>query len=144
MSGYVVDATVVMKWCIDEPLSRVALALRSVPLHAPDLLLSDCATVLARKSRQGELTDEQVNEAADLLGRATIDLHPSRPLFERTLMLARDIDCPVRDCVYLATAWLLELPLVTADMALIKATRFSSSRSTTIPMVTPLAALELK
>jgi predicted nucleic acid-binding protein len=141
MSGYVVDATVVMKWFIDEPLSRVALALRSVPLHAPDLLLSDCITILARKSRQGELTDKQVDEAADLLSRAAIDLHPSRPLFERSLILARDTKCPVRGCLYLATAWLLELPLVTADAELIEATRFSSLSSTTVPTVTPLATL---
>jgi predicted nucleic acid-binding protein len=137
--GCVVDASVVVKWFVDEPLSEAALALREVPLHAPDVLLTDCADILWRKGLRREMTDEQVSEAADLLQYASIGLHPTRMLLEQILGFARDLKHPTRDCVYLATAWLLELPLVTADQRFAAFVRNASAERTTLPKVLPLA-----
>lgn len=136
--GCVVDASVVIKWFADEPLSEAALSLRTVPLHAPDLLAADCADILWRKGQRKEMTEEQIGEAAELLLHADIGLHPTRPLLEKILELARELTHPAHDCVYLATAWLLELPLVTADYRLAGFVRAASAAQPTLPTVFPL------
>ncbi|MSP48622.1 MAG: PIN domain-containing protein [Alphaproteobacteria bacterium] len=141
--GYVVDASVIIKWFAEEPLSAAALSLRSTPLHAPDLLLPDCAEILWKKGRRHEMSNEQIDEAADLLQHADIGLHPTQPLIEQILGFARDLGHPTRDCVYLATAWLLELPLVTADIRFVSLVRTASTERTTLPTVLSLAVFAL-
>jgi predicted nucleic acid-binding protein len=136
--GCVVDASVVMKWFADEPLSEAALSLRSVPLHAPDLLTADCAEILWRKGLRHEMSPEQIAEATELLQQADIGLHSTRSLLEQIVGFALDLKHPARDCVYLATAWLLELPLVTADARLSSFIRSASTERTTLPTVLPL------
>jgi len=137
--GCVVDASVVMKWFADEPLSEAALSLRGYPLHAPDLLTADCAEILWRKGLRQEMTAEQIAEAAELLQQANIGLHPTRSLLEQIVDFALDLRHPTRDCVYLATAWLLELPLITADTRFSSFVRNASVERTTLPQVLPLA-----
>jgi predicted nucleic acid-binding protein len=136
--GCVVDASVVMKWFADEPLSQAALTLRDVPLHAPDVLTADCAEILWRKGLRNEMTELQVDEAAELLQQAQIGLHPTRSLIEQILGFARTLKHPTRDCAYLATAWLLEIPLVTADERLAAFVRAGSADQTNLPLVLPL------
>lgn len=50
-----------------------------------------------------------------LSGDGEPELRPSPPMVRRAFELARDLDHPVYDCVYLAPAQELDLPLVTAD-----------------------------
>ncbi len=136
--GCVVDASVVIKWFANEPLSEAAISLRALPLHAPDLLTGDCVEILWRKGLRNEMTEAQVDEAAELLQHAVIGLHPTRALMEQILGFARALKHPTRDCAYLATAWLLEIPLVTADERLAAFVRAGSADQTNLPRVLPL------
>lgn len=136
--GCVVDASVVIKWFADDPLSRAALALRNVPLHAPDVLAADCAEILWRKELLNEMSEAEVDEASELLQQAQIGLHPTRALTDQILGFARSLKHPTRDCAYLATAWLLEIPLVTADERLAAFVRAGSAEQTNLPQVLPL------
>lgn len=141
--GYVVDASVVIKWVAPEPFSETAMMLRGVPLQAPDLLLTECANILWKKERRGELTTAQADKAVDLLQHADIGLHSSRPLLAKITELARTLGHPAYDCAYIATAWLLELPLVTADLRLARVVGASDADAAKLPTVLTLGALIL-
>ena len=54
----VIDASVAVKWVLDEPRSDAALALRNEQLAAPALWLAEAANALWRHVRVGELTAE--------------------------------------------------------------------------------------
>ena len=111
----VIDASVAVKWVIDEEGSERALMLRHSRLYAPDVWCSECANVLWKSLRRQELTREEAEAAAALLSAAEIEIVPTRPLMERAVKLAADLAHPVYDCVYLLTAIDLNIPLVTAD-----------------------------
>ena len=64
MTDLVIDASVAMKWVIDEPGTQQALALRRHRLFAPDLLVAECADVLWKKVRRNELSAEEAQLAA--------------------------------------------------------------------------------
>jgi predicted nucleic acid-binding protein len=118
MTDLVIDASVVIKWVIDEPGTEEALKLRRHRLFAPDLLVAECANVLWKKTRRKELTYEEAAMAAQLLERADIELEPSRRLLEQATKLAIVLDHPAYDCVYLALAQSLACDFVTADIGL--------------------------
>jgi len=115
VTAFVIDASVAIKWVIDEPGTQQALLLRQHPLSAPDLLVPECANILWKKVRRQELTQDEAILAAGLLERADVRLEPMRPLLERATRLAVVLDHPAYDCMYLALAQHLSCPLVTAD-----------------------------
>ena len=123
MRSFLIDASVAIKWVIDEEGTREALALRSYLLAAPDLLSAECANILWKKVRRGEISDEEAGFAAKLLARADIDLIPMRPLLESATRIAVALDHPAYDCVYLAAAEVAGLPFVTADDRLLRKLR---------------------
>jgi predicted nucleic acid-binding protein len=125
--SFLIDASVAIKWVIDEDGTRKALALRSYLLAAPDLLTAECANILWKKVRRGEISDEEASFAANLLGRADIDLLPMRPLLEPATRIAVALDHPAYDCVYLAAAEAVGLPFVTADERLLRKVRQEAS-----------------
>ena len=116
MSGLVVDASVAIKWVVEEPGSEAAAALLGgTSLLAPDLLLVECANALWKKVRRGELTAGEAGLAIRLLRQADIELVPTRPLVERALLLALQLDQTAYDCLYLALAMESGRGFVTAD-----------------------------
>jgi predicted nucleic acid-binding protein len=82
VSRLVIDAGVAIKWVIDEPGTEEARLLRRHHLLAPDLLISDCADILAKKVRRKELSEQEARLAARLLERAEIELSPMRRLMQ--------------------------------------------------------------
>jgi predicted nucleic acid-binding protein len=46
LSGFVVDASVAIKWFVDEEGRAEAVGLLRHPLSAPDLLAPECANIL--------------------------------------------------------------------------------------------------
>jgi predicted nucleic acid-binding protein len=46
LSTFVIDASVVIKWVVDEPGTAQAHLLRRHRLLAPDLLIAECANIL--------------------------------------------------------------------------------------------------
>ena len=116
MTGFVVDASVVIKWVVQEEGSDAAVRLIGGPtLCAPDLLIPECANILWKKVRREELTQGEATLAAELLMRADIELVPTRALMPATLKLAIDLGYAAYDCTYLALAVERDMTFVTAD-----------------------------
>jgi predicted nucleic acid-binding protein len=64
----VVDASVAVKWVVEEPRTEEALLLRATSrLLAPDLLVAECANILWKKVQRQELTPQEAFRAASLL-----------------------------------------------------------------------------
>jgi predicted nucleic acid-binding protein len=125
MSVYVVDASVAVKWVVDEVGSEEAAALRGDELRAPDWLHAECTNVLWAKSRRKELTSEEAADRLAILLEAPLLLSSSRQLLDRALALALELAHPVYDCLYLALALECRCPLVTADERFVAAVRKS-------------------
>jgi predicted nucleic acid-binding protein len=118
MTGYVVDASVAVKWLIVEPLSKQAAKLLNdaLPLAAPELIYVEAANALWAAARRGDIADADVREAIDVLIDAPLIVPRSmKQLMPAAARLAGDLDHPVYDCVYLALALQEQRPVVTAD-----------------------------
>lgn len=124
MSSCVIDASVAVKWVVEESGTAEALAVRSwYRLIAPDLLAAECANILRKKVQRKELLLNEALLAARLLQSAEIELLPSRSHMEEATRMAVDLDHPVYDCLYLALAAEQQCPFVTADERLVKKIR---------------------
>ena len=116
MKRVVVDASVAIKWVIEEGGTVAALELlERHPLSAPDLLIAECANILWKKVRYKELDADEAGLAANLLQHADIEVVPTRALIEIALKLAIELDHAAYDCVYLAVALDNDWPFATAD-----------------------------
>jgi predicted nucleic acid-binding protein len=111
----VVDASVALKWVLDEPGTKAALALREEQLIAPALWLAEAANALWRHVRLGEITAEQALARMSELGNAPVASLAIEPHVPLALKLATEIAHPVYDCIYLALALYHEAELVTDD-----------------------------
>lgn len=112
-----IDASIVIKWFITEPLcdeARLLLA-RRIQLHAPDLVLSEFANTIWKKVRRNEIQHPPayLDELPYLLG--VITLHSDAGLTERAAQFAIEFDHPIYDCLYLACAEATDSDLITAD-----------------------------
>jgi len=121
----VIDASVAVKWVVDEIGSTEAVALRrSCSFAAPDLLTAECANILWKKVRLGEVEGGAARLAARLLMRSGIHLVPTGAYLEHALELAVDLGHPAYDCLYLVLLVRnAEWRLVTADERLLRAVR---------------------
>ena len=121
MKIFVVDASIAVKWVVEEQETQQALALRNnARLMAPDLLVAECANILWKKARRGELSSEEADLAARLLERSDIELLPMRGLMPAATRIAIALSHPAYDCVYLALALAKQTRYVTADDRLIR------------------------
>ena len=119
----VIDASVAVKWVVPEHDSHRAEALLDHPLVAPDLLFAECANVLWKKVRRGELSKDEADIAAQTLGQADIAIASTRGHLTPAMAIAVELAHPAYDAVYLAVAQAAELRLVTADDRLIRKIR---------------------
>lgn len=120
----VVDASVALKWVLDEPESEAAVALGDQELIAPVLWLAEAANALWRRARSGEISDDEAAAYFSELLKAPVASLPIEPHLEPALKLALEIGHPVYDCIYLALALHHRTHVVTADG------RFASAAST--------------
>ena len=114
----VVDASVAVQWVAPEPTSALAARLRDRRLTAPDLLAPECANALWKKIGRGEFTVDEARRAARALAAAPVELVATRPLLERAVVIAADLDHAAYDCFYLALAEALDSVCVSADWRL--------------------------
>ncbi len=122
MTGVVVDASVAIKWVVEEQGSDLAaMLLDGRPLHAPPLLLVEAANALWVMTRRGAINRAGAADALDHLRRAPFAPLPTADLIPRALLLAQSLDHPVYDCVYLSLALTREVPVVTADRRFVAA-----------------------
>ena len=129
MSPLVVDASVAVKWVVEEDGTPQALALRQkARLIAPELLVAECANILWKKVQRRELLKDEALLAARLLKVAELELLPMRPLFETATRISIELDHPAYDCVYLALAQASKCRFVTADERFVRKLRRSRNR----------------
>ena len=123
MSLYVVDANVVTKWFVPEPLSDEAVRLLDDEheLASPDLLWPEVGNVVWKKSRAGQITPQEASRIVAALDTCPLTAFPSRLVLGGALEIAFGTGRSVYDSVYLALAVALECPLATADERLANA-----------------------
>ncbi|MPY74586.1 MAG: PIN domain-containing protein [Alphaproteobacteria bacterium] len=116
MKTLVMDASIAIKWVVEEEGTPEALTLRQrAKLIAPDLLVAECANVLWKKVQRDELLKEEAFLAARLLQGADIELLPTRSLLEEAARIAIALDHSAYDCLYLALAVANDCSFVTSD-----------------------------
>ncbi len=116
MNTLVIDASIAVKWVVEEDGTTDALALRQkAKLIAPELLVAECANILWKKVQRNELMHDEALLAARLLQGAEIELLPMRSLLESATQISIEIDHPAYDCLYLALAVEKKRKFVTAD-----------------------------
>ena len=117
-AGYVVDASVVVKWLVDEDHSEEAAGLLNggSTFVAPALVFAEAANALWAMRRRGDVAADDMADAVETLRAAPISLPVSMAqLTAAAARLAEDLDHPVYDCFYLALAVQTQYPVVTAD-----------------------------
>jgi predicted nucleic acid-binding protein len=119
----IVDANVAVKWVVGEPGSELAELLLDRRLVAPDLLSVECANILWKKVRRRELAPDEAAAAVQLLENAEIELRPTRSYMTTATAIAIELDHHAYDCMYLAMAEDVGLPVVTADERLVRKVR---------------------
>jgi predicted nucleic acid-binding protein len=121
MNTLVIDASIAVKWVVEEEGTPQALILRQrARLIAPELLVAECANVLWKKVRRDELAKEEALLAARLLQAAEIELLPTRSLLAAATRIAIELDHPAYDCLYLALAVESDCQFVTADQRFLR------------------------
>ena len=116
-SSVVVDASVGLKWVVDEPGSDAAVALiAGRALVTSALFWAEAANALATKERRGELDRGALEDAWRDLAQAPLQSVPLDPAgASAALALAAELRHPVYDCCYLQLALARGTAVVTAD-----------------------------
>ena len=119
MQSIVVDASVSLKWIIDEAGTSDALALLDRgAIHAPDFLLVEVANVLWSKVRRQVIPRPQADAGYEAIAAVPMFLVPVGELTAPARSVAFALDLTVYDAIYAALAQRLDCPLATADRAL--------------------------
>ena len=125
MAEVVLDASVVVKWFVEEDHTPEARHLldASTPYVAPDLIFAEVANTIWKKVRRGDISNETARAiVADLL-LIDIDTVPCRDLTREAHALSAETGRSVYDAMYLALAVRLNTRLITADQRLANAIR---------------------
>jgi predicted nucleic acid-binding protein len=113
-----------VKWVLYEPGHVQALRLLeeelsgSLMLIAPDLLLTEFASLIAKRVRRKHMSAAEAIDAFYRFEESVPALFETRPLVEAALNLAVDGQMSLRDSVHLALEH--RCPLITADRRLFR------------------------
>jgi predicted nucleic acid-binding protein len=115
--GLIVDASVAVKWFIDETDSEAAHLIldREAGLLAPDLLVVEVCNTAWRRARLGDISPAQCRAIADRIVKTPVEMRPNATLAPAAASIALALDHAIYDCFYLALAESEGLRLVTAD-----------------------------
>lgn len=122
MNRAIVDASVMVKTVVDQPLTANArTVIKSFDLSAPSLLTAETANALLKYVRAGLSSRECAIEALETIGRHAIDFHPVDAVVTReSFDIALDLSHPIYDCYYLSLSRRLTAPFITADLRLLR------------------------
>ncbi len=111
----VIDASVALKWVLDEPGAVEAEALLDEILIAPDLWIIEAANALWKRVGRGDIVAEEAAEQLQALLLAPVTTAEASQDLPAALSLALRLEHPVYDCLYLALAIREDTKVVTAD-----------------------------
>jgi predicted nucleic acid-binding protein len=140
----VVDCSVAAKWILQEADPPEALRLLDeqeadkFSLIAPDLLLTEFASLIAKRVRRARMPVAEGHRAFGLMRESRLKLMETRQLLEPALELALYNQMSLWDCVYLALAIERNCALITADRRLF---RGRSARHPSIRFLGPVTRL---
>lgn len=111
----VIDASVALKWVLEEENSEAADRLLNEELIAPSLWLLEAANALWRRALRGDITTAEAQERLIELFNAPVTTVPLEEDVLAATRLAAELAHPVYDCLYLALAIREGTHVVTAD-----------------------------
>ncbi|MGB7208207.1 MAG: type II toxin-antitoxin system VapC family toxin [Pyrinomonadaceae bacterium] len=113
----VVDASVLVKWYVDEDHTAEAelLADPRFEIHAPELLLPEFGNILWKKCQNEDLDENVARSALAALRSHRVILHSNATLVESAFLGAQETGQSVYDWTYLSLAIALDCKFVTAD-----------------------------
>jgi predicted nucleic acid-binding protein len=122
----VVDCSVAAKWALVEPGDVEASHLLdqqeagAISLIAPDLLLVEFASLIAKRVRRKQLSIDQAHEMFWIMEHSDLEFFDTRRLLGAALELALANQMSAWDCVYLALALEQNCCMITADRRLFR------------------------
>jgi predicted nucleic acid-binding protein len=117
----VVDASVAVKWVIEEDHSaKAALLLEIDSRHAPGHWQAEAVNALWSKVFHGDLSATDAEDRMSVLLRAPIIGTPIADLMPRAFMISVSCRVTIYDSLYVALAETRDIPMVTADERLIR------------------------
>lgn len=123
-SPLIIDASVALKWLVDEPGSKAADDLKSRDLASPALIRIETANVMRTLAGRGSIPRAEALDLFLLLQSAPVTIVDHDDSLEsRALEMALDLGHPVYDCLYLALAERMARTLITADKKFLRALR---------------------
>jgi predicted nucleic acid-binding protein len=127
VTDYVVDASVAVKWVVQEDYSeQAAKMLEGDSLHAPAHWMAETVNALWGKVLRGALTADAATERAEALLNAPVRVHALPGLVQNALSLSMAHGITVYDSLYVALAIASGLKLITDDRTLIQKLSASS------------------
>jgi predicted nucleic acid-binding protein len=116
----VVDAGVAAKWFVEQPESDAARRVldSDFDLVAPDLIITELFSVFWNLERARAVSAIQAAAALRELPRIFASLVPSLEIAGTALEIARRLDHPVYDALYVSAAERVDAPLITDDRRL--------------------------
>jgi predicted nucleic acid-binding protein len=126
---FVLDCSVAAKWVLPEPGRAAALewfdrfTSGEILLIAPDILLAEFASLIAKHNRRKQISAAQAHVAYALMTKCAPRLFDVGPRLFRALDLSLQHQLSLWDCVYLALAVEHDCPVLTADQRLFRAGR---------------------
>jgi len=125
----VLDASVVVKWFVEEDYRDLSLKLReehvkgSLVLSAPNIIIYEVVNALRYDP---EISEVDIRRATQSLFKLHMDLHqPTIELIERAAEDAYKYSVSIYDAVYLGLSELQDCPIATADERLYQNTSSS-------------------
>ena len=126
MSAFVPDASVAVKWLLQEPETPAALVLlrRGGRIRAPALLRVEAAAAIVRRYRLGAISADDARERLDhcakLLSDRRVNYVPDKALIAAAAEIALRIKHNLQDCLYIACAARDGVEMFTADVRLLE------------------------
>ena len=130
MSGFILDCSIAICWCIDDESSPATDKLlhqaRQMPVFVPAIWHMEIANVLMNAEKKKRLSATEVKNRFQEL--SSLPLHidretAGRAAWQESLALAYTEKLTVYDAIYLELAMRKDWPLATKDEDLIKAAR---------------------
>ena len=121
MKQWVVDASVGVKWFLDENDREKAIAIldqmerREIEVIIPDIFYLELANVFQKGFRKGLIRFEEAQKSFEKIENLPLKRHRHEDLFDVALDNAMIFGITTYDAIYLSLAEIYLVPLVTAD-----------------------------